>query len=370
MAPPQFSSLLSTLGKGNFPDTHQLVQYIDACAPLSDDVATQERAFVLREELFAHARSLAENSFGKKVYIRGLIEFTNICQQDCLYCGIRKSNGQAARYRMSHDDVMECCASGHGLGFHTFVLQGGEDPWFTDAVMENLLLDIKASWPECAVTLSIGERSVESYARLRRAGADRFLLRHESANPEHFARLHPVGQTFASRKACLWNLKREGYQVGAGLMVGSPWQTTEHLANDLAFMYELQPEMAGIGPFLPHHDTPFAGFPPGDVNRSLVMLALTRIMLPRCLLPSTTALGSAADDGRERGILAGANVLMPNLSPKGNRKKYMLYDGKVSDGEEAAENKEALARRIAAIGYEVVVGRGDYVPARPLHPLS
>lgn len=356
MATQESAHIFTSFEQGFFPKKASLIRYIDECSTKGEE----SESALLREELFARARSVANTYFGKKVYIRGLIEFTNICQQDCLYCGIRKSNTNIARYRMSHEEMMECCADGYALGFRTFVLQGGEDPWFTDAVMEKLLREIKTSWPDCAVTLSIGERKGESYARLRRAGADRFLLRHESANPDHFARLHPPNQTFATRKRCLQDLKRQGYQVGAGFMVGAPWQTTEHLANDLAFMHELQPEMAGIGPFLPHHDTPLASFAPGDVNRSLVMLALTRLMLPRCLLPSTTALGSAADNGRERGILAGANVLMPNLSPKNNRKKYMLYDGKVSDGDEAAENREALSRRIASIGYEVVVGRGDF----------
>ncbi len=313
-----------------------------------------------RKRLFERARETARARFGGRIYVRGLIEFTNICRRDCLYCGIRRSNTRAARYRLSPDVILDCCERGYGLGFRTFVLQGGEDPWFTDDVLVNLISAVKAAWPDCALTLSIGERSGAGYRRFRAAGADRFLLRHETADPAHYARLHPADQTWAERRRCLLDLKAAGYQVGAGFMVGLPWQTPEHLAADLVFLRELQPEMVGIGPFVPHHDTPLADFPAGSVDVTLVMLALTRLLLPRALLPATTALGTVADDGRERGVLAGANVLMPNLSPPADRKKYMLYDNKISDGDEAAENVASLARRMEAIGYEVVVDRGDF----------
>lgn len=345
-------ALLAELAAGRPPARTDLARLIaDLAAP---DAAAR------RERLFERARESARARFGGRIYVRGLIEFTNICRRDCLYCGIRRSNTRAVRYRLTPDEILACCARGYGLGFRTFVLQGGEDPWFTDEVALALTAAIKASWPDCALTLSVGERSGASYRRLRAAGADRFLLRHETADPDHYARLHPAAQTWAERRRCLWDLKAAGFQVGAGFMVGLPWQTPAHLAADLAFLAELKPEMVGIGPFVPHHDTPLADFPAGSVDMTLVMLALTRLLLPRALLPATTALGTVADDGRERGVLAGANVLMPNLSPWADRKKYMLYDNKISDGDEAAENVAALVRRMAAIGYEVVVDRGDF----------
>ena len=348
------SGILDTLRRNDMPEHTALVRVIDACS----EPGTEGEA--LRARLFSAAREAARSSFGRRIYVRGLIEFTNFCRNDCLYCGIRRSNSHAARYRLTPEEILSCCARGHELGFRTFVLQGGEDPYFTDDRIVELVRAVKRSYPDSAITLSIGERSAESYRRFREAGADRYLLRHESANPAHYARLHPAAQTFAARRRCLHELKAAGFQTGAGMMVGTPWQTTDDLAEDLRFLYELQPEMAGIGPFIPHHDTPFRDIPAGSVEKTLVMLALTRLMLPRVLLPATTALGTAAGDGRERGILAGANVLMPNLSPPGNRKKYMLYDNKISDGHEAAENLRSLKERIAGIGYEIVTDRGDW----------
>lgn len=348
------SDLINTLRHGEMPERGDLVRVIDACsAPGTEGEA-------LRSALFAAAREIALARFGSSIYVRGLIEFTNFCRNDCLYCGIRRSNLHAARYRLTQEEILACCARGHELGFRTFVLQGGEDPYFTDDRVVELARAVKSAWPDCALTLSIGEKSAETYRRFREAGAARYLLRHESANPAHYARLHPAAQTFAARRSCLCELKAAGFQTGAGMMVGTPWQTTDDLAEDLLFLRELQPEMAGIGPFIPHHDTPFRDIPAGSVEQTLVMLALTRLMLPRVLLPATTALGTAAGDGRERGILAGANVLMPNLSPPGNRKNYMLYDNKISDGDEAAENLRALKERIANIGYEIVTDRGDW----------
>lgn len=347
-----FVSLLDGLEAGRMPDKAALAGLVDSLA--GEDGAAR------RGELFERSRRVARACFGRRIYIRGLIEFTNFCRQDCLYCGIRRSNARARRYRLTPEQIMECCAAGHELGFRTFVLQGGEDPWFTDDRAADLVAAIKAAWPDCAVTLSIGEKSAATYRRFRQAGADRYLLRHETANPELYARLHPARQTFAARQQCLRDLKSAGFQVGAGFMVDSPGQTSAHLADDLLFLAALQPEMVGIGPFVPHRDTPFGDCPAGNVDKTLVMVALTRLILPRSLLPATTALGTVAGDGRERGILAGANVLMPNLSPPEDRGKYMLYDNKVSDGDEAAENREALDRRIRAIGYEVVVDRGDF----------
>ena len=313
--------------------------------------------------LFDAARETARSRFGNHIYTRGLIEFTNYCRCDCYYCGIRRSNRQAERYRLTQEEILACCRAGYALGFRTFVLQGGEDPYFTDERICELVRAIKSSWPDCAVTLSIGEKEHSSYRLYRKAGADRYLLRHETASPAHYRRLHPPEQTPQRRRQCLWSLKELGYQVGAGFMVGSPYQTPENLADDLLFLHELSPQMAGIGPFIPHHQTPFSAFPAGTLRQTLLMVALTRLILPNALLPATTALGTIAPDGRERGVLAGANVVMPNLSPVSVREKYKLYDNKICTGDEAAECRFCMQRRMENIGYEVVTDRGDYRPA-------
>ena len=312
--------------------------------------------------LFDAARETARSRFGNRIYTRGLIEFTNYCRCDCYYCGIRRSNRQAERYRLTQEEILACCRAGYALGFRTFVLQGGEDPYFTDERICELVRAIKSSWPDCAVTLSIGEKEHSSYRLYRKAGADRYLLRHETASPAHYRRLHPPEQTPQRRRQCLWSLKELGYQVGAGFMVGSPYQTPENLADDLLFLHELSPQMAGIGPFIPHHQTPFSAFPAGTLRQTLLMVALTRLILPNALLPATTVLGTIAPDGRERGVLAGANVVMPNLSPVGVRKQYALYDNKICTGDEAAECRACLQNRMRSIGYELAVDRGDFVP--------
>jgi biotin synthase len=306
------------------------------------------------------ARETALKYFGNKIYIRGLIEFTNICKQNCLYCGLRAENKNVSRYRLTKDDILECCRMGYDLGFRTFVLQGGEDPHFKVEVVCDIVRSIKSEFPDCAVTLSIGEKSKATYQAFFDAGADRYLLRHETANPMHYSRLHPENLSFASRRECLLNLKDIGFQTGCGFMVGSPYQTFETLAEDLLFIHELQPQMVGIGPFIPHKDTPFGKKPRGGLELTLFLLALVRIMQKNVLLPSTTALGTIHPQGREMGILSGANVVMPNLSPISVRKKYMLYDGKISTDEEAAEGVEALKERMRKIGYEITVSRGDF----------
>ena len=311
----------------------------------------------LKEE----AVRIREIYYGKKVFTRGLIEYTNYCKNDCYYCGIRKSNTNAKRYRLTEDEIMACCENGYELGFRTFVLQGGEDAYYTDDRMVAIIKKIKEAYPECALTLSIGEKSYESYKRFREAGADRYLLRHETANEEHYRKLHPEKMSLAVRKNCLYDLKKLGYQVGAGMMVGSPYQTTEDLAEDLVFLEELQPEMVGIGPFIPHHDTQFSKEPAGSVEMTLFLLAVIRILLPKVLLPATTALGTMDPLGREKGLQAGANVVMPNLSPVKNRKQYELYDNKICTGEEAAECRGCMGRRVASVGYELVTERGDAV---------
>ena len=379
--PQNLLAALEALKRGILPAEEDLAGFIEACAPSAPlspsgqeqpplrslssascnaEILSGEERSELKSALHAAARELTLREFGSRVYIRGLIEISNRCVKNCLYCGIRAGNAQAQRYRLSPEEIFACCDRGHKLGFRTFVLQGGEDPWFSDERLCAVVRRIKASWPDCAVTLSVGERSAASYAALRKAGADRFLLRHETADPAHYARLHPASQTWQERVRCLRDLKACGFQTGAGFMVGSPWQDSLCLARDLAFLAALRPEMVGIGPFIPHAQTPFARFPAGDVERTLVMISLTRLLLPSAMLPATTALATAAGEGRERGILAGANVVMPNLSPEAARKRYTLYDNKLSEGAECAAHLDALRQRLSRIGYEVVTGRGDH----------
>jgi len=312
-----------------------------------------------REYLAALARAERERHYGRDVYIRGLIEISNICKNDCYYCGIRASNKNCDRYRLTKEDILACCDEGYALGFRTFVMQGGEDGHFTDEFLVELLGGIKSRYPDCAVTLSLGERSRESYARLKEAGADRYLLRHETSDPEHYGLLHPESLTLANRLKCLRDLRELGYQVGCGFMVGSPYQTDEMLAGELEFIGQFKPDMCGIGPFIPHKDTDFRDFKAGSVDLTCLLLSCIRLIHPTVLLPATTALGSLEEGGRERGILAGANVVMPNLSPASVRRKYMLYDNKLSDGAESAQAKAALEERMRSIGYTVVVSRGD-----------
>jgi biotin synthase len=313
------------------------------------------------DRLSLYANELRLKYYGKKVYFRGLIEFSNYCRNDCYYCGIRKSNKCVYRYRLSKREIIECCRKGYDLGFRTFVLQSGEDPYYTDSRMCDIIDKIKSRFSDCAVTLSIGERSYASYKLLYKAGADRYLLRHETAAEKHYGLLHPFEQSLATRKRCLYNLKEIGYQIGAGFMVESPYQTFEYIAEDLVFLRELKPHMIGIGPFIPHKDTKFAAFKTPSSKRTLIMLSLIRIMLPKTLIPSTTAIATADPLGRIKGLRAGANVVMPNLSPITHRKDYSLYDNKICMGEEAAEYVQDLARRISSYGFDPDFSRGDYI---------
>ncbi|MBE5935726.1 MAG: [FeFe] hydrogenase H-cluster radical SAM maturase HydE [Lachnospiraceae bacterium] len=306
------------------------------------------------------ARKVADDVYGKNVYIRGLIEFSNYCKNDCYYCGIRANNKCVDRYRLTQDEILECCNNGYKLGFRTFVLQGGEDLTYSDEWYETVIKSIKEKYSDCAVTLSIGERSRESYEKWFKAGADRFLLRHETITNEHYRSLHPENLKLDNRIRCLKDLKDIGYQVGCGIMVGSPYQNMEHIANDMIFMKEFQPNMVGVGPFIPHKDTPFKDMPAGSYELTLFLLSLIRLMLPKVLLPATTALGTIKDGGREEGILSGANVVMPNLSPKLVRDKYMLYNNKLNTGTESAAHLDMLREKMKMIGYNVVVSRGDY----------
>ena len=311
--------------------------------------------------LYSEARALREKYYENSVFVRGLIEFTSHCKMDCYYCGLRRSNTKAIRYRLTKEQILECCKNGHDMGFRSFVLQGGEDSFWDDKKLCELINDIKESCADCAVTLSVGERSTQSYKVLRAAGADRYLLRHESASAEHYGMLHPPAQTLENRKRCLFALKEIGFQVGAGFMVGTPGQRAEHLAEDLVFLRELQPEMVGIGPFIAHAETHFSKEETGCVEDVLLMIALVRIMLPEVLLPATTALGSISSEGRNLGLMAGANVVMPNLSPAWIRGAYNIYDNKVSTGIEAIEGITQLCEEVEKVGMKADFGRGDHV---------
>ena len=315
------------------------------------------------DSLLAYASEKARNIrlcvFGNKVYIRGLIEYTNFCKNDCYYCGLRLGNREVKRYRLDKETILKCCEAGYELGFKTFVLQGGEDPYFTAEKMEEIIRVIKEKYPDCALTLSVGEKDMETYKLWKNAGADRYLLRHETADKEHYEKLHPKDMSFDNRMECLKNLKELGFQTGCGLMVGSPYQDIDCIVKDMKFIEKLQPEMVGIGPFLPQHSTPFRDKNAGGLEETLFILSLVRIMLPSVLLPSTTALGTVKEGGRELGILCGANVVMPNLSPLDYRESYQLYDNKICMGDEAAESIKSLSKNMAKIGYEVVRDRGD-----------
>lgn len=333
----------------------------------SEHMLTREEFFLLlrsrtpelAEYLYERADRVRRSYYGTDVYVRGLIEFSNYCRNDCYYCGIRCSNKKIERYRLSREEILLCCKEGYELGFRTFVLQSGEDPWYTPERIADIVHSIRERYPDCAITLSVGEREKEVYQLWFDAGAQRYLLRHETADAKHYRSLHPPKMSPEHRKECLYTLKEIGYQVGCGIMVGSPGQTVEHFVEDLCFMKELEPDMVGIGPFIPHRDTPFGKEPSGTLEETLFLLGLIRLMLPKVLLPATTALGTIHPQGREMGIKAGANVCMPNLSPIGVRKKYALYDNKICTGEEGAQCRNCLNVRMKSIGYEVVTGRGD-----------
>ncbi|MDD3261783.1 MAG: [FeFe] hydrogenase H-cluster radical SAM maturase HydE [Oscillospiraceae bacterium] len=333
------------------------------------DLPLQEWAALLSSfcaEDQAYARGFAQKiaiaKFGKGVFFRGIIEFTNVCKNDCIYCGIRRSNKKVSRYRLTKEEILQCCAAGYSYGYRTFVLQGGEDGYCSDEVMTSLVKAIRSTYPDCAITLSLGERSRESYQKLFDAGADRYLLRHETADKAHYSRLHPPEMSFDHRMRCLQQLREIGYQTGCGMMIGSPYQTVENLAEDMRFIRSFSPQMVGMGPFIPHKDTPFRNFPAGRLDLCLFLISLTRIMLPDVLLPATTALGTIHPQGRELGILAGGNVIMPNLSPTEVRKKYLLYNNKICTDEGSGQCRFCLDSRLSSIGYRAVISRGDYQP--------
>jgi len=312
-------------------------------------------------ELIKEADRIRRSIYGDRVFLRGLIEVSNVCRSNCYYCGIRHGNSHVDRYRLTKEEILACCEQGFQLGFRTFVLQGGEDPYLDDKRLVDIISSVREKYPACAITLSFGEKPKESYQRLFEAGANRYLLRHETASDDHYRRLHPDNLSLDHRKKCLYTLKEIGYQVGAGFMVDSPFQTVGNLAEDLLFLKELEPHMVGIGPFIPQKDTPLGKEKAGTLSHTITMLALTRLLLPEALLPSTTALGSIDPHGREQGLQAGANVVMPNLSPIEARSKYSLYDHKVSSGAEAAEGLENLIAQIRMAGYQADFSRGDHI---------
>ena len=353
-------------------DKKEKISYKDALTILSSfeydnnlnkkklDKKEKEEIKELKEYLRIKAREKADKIFGKYIFMRGLVEFTNYCKNDCIYCGIRKSNKNAERYRLNKKEILECCKIGYDIGFRTFVLQGGEDNFFNIERMSNIVRAIKKEFPDCALTLSIGEKDEEYYKELKNNGANRFLLRHETSENEHYSKLHPKYMSLDNRKECLRILKRLGFQTGTGIMVGSPFQKLENIASDLIFMQEIKPEMIGIGPFLPHKDTPFANEKIGEMELTLILISILRLIFPLSLIPATTALGTIKEGGRELGILHGANVVMPNLSPMNVRKKYLLYNNKISTGTESAEGVELLKKSIDKIGYILTGARGDY----------
>lgn len=359
-------------------DKKEKISYKDALTLLSSfeydnnlnkkklDKKEREEIKNLKEYLRIKAREKADKIFGKYIFMRGLVEFTNYCKNDCIYCGIRKSNKNAERYRLNKKEILECCKIGYDIGFRTFVLQGGEDNFFNIERMSNIVRAIKKEFPDCALTLSIGEKDEEYYKELKNNGANRFLLRHETSENEHYSKLHPKYMSLDNRKECLRILKRLGFQTGTGIMVGSPFQKLENIASDLIFMQEIKPEMIGIGPFLPHKDTPFANEKIGEMELTLILISILRLIFPLSLIPATTALGTIKEGGRELGILHGANVVMPNLSPMNVRKKYLLYNNKISTGTESAEGVELLKKSIDKIGYILTGARGDYDTNRKL----
>ena len=305
------------------------------------------------------ADEVRREHYGNEIYIRGLIEFTNYCKNNCFYCGLRRDNKNAERYRLTKDEIISCCIKGYDLGFRTFVFQGGEDPHFTDDDICKVVYEIKNKFSDCAVTLSVGEKSKEVYREYKKAGTDRYLLRHETAAKEHYEKLHPSDMSFENRVRCLYDLKDLGFQVGAGFMVGSPFQTIENLIADIRFMQRLQPDMIGIGPYLTQSDTPFSKFDSGNLKLTIKVLSIVRILFPKVLLPATTALATLSENGREMALKSGANVLMPNLSPTEQRNKYAIYDNKLSIGGESAEKLCELKKTVSDIGYEIVCDRGD-----------
>ena len=311
------------------------------------------------DALFSAADKKRREIYGDEVYIRGLIEFTNYCRNNCYYCGIRRDNKNVRRYRLNKDEILACCEEGYGLGFRTFVLQGGEDPYYTDSLLCDIISEIRKRFSDCAITLSLGEKSKDSYKAFFDAGANRYLLRHETADNSHYRMLHPDSMSAQNRKQCLYDLKAIGYQVGSGFMVGSPYQTAENLIEDLRFLQDLQPDMIGIGPYIKHEDTPFASFENGSLSLTLRLIAILRLMFPYALIPATTALGTIHSQGRELGLKAGANVVMPNLSPVKVRKLYELYDNKICTGEEAAQCRGCLERRVKSAGYNIVTSIGN-----------
>jgi biotin synthase len=285
-----------------------------------------------RDLLFSCADHTRELHVGNDVHLRGIIEFSNYCVKNCLYCGLRRDNVALERYRMTPEEIMEAAAAGVEAGLKTIVLQSGEDPDFSADVLARLIGSLKDEH-DIAVTMSVGDRNRDEYALMREAGADRYLLKHETADPELFSRLRP-GTTLDGRIRRLMWLKELGFQVGSGGMIGLPWQTVDTIADDILLLRRLDVEMAGFGPFIPHGGTPLAGCAGGSVDMTLKTLAVARVMLPFTHFPATTALGSIDPEGRQRALKCGANVVMPNITPVRYKRLYEIYPNKICVSEE------------------------------------
>ncbi len=320
---------------------------------LLDNINEKEKKY-----LFSLAKKTRDEVYGNRVYLRGLIEFTNYCNKRCVYCGINASNKNVKRYRLTKHEILDSCIKGKKLGFNTFVLQGGEDKFFTDEIICDIVQSIKLKIPDCAVTLSIGEREFESYKAFKKAGVDRYLLRHETTNSDLYTRLHPNSK-LQNRMECLKDLKDLGFQTGAGFMVGLPGYETKDYVKDLRFLKNLQPEMVGIGPFIPHADTEMKHCKSGDLKTVILILAMVRLLLPKVLLPATTALSTIDSEGRKKGLNAGANVIMPNLTPGIYREDYSLYNEKMITGSESVEELELIKKQLEDYGYICDMSKGD-----------
>ena len=303
----------------------------------------------LNARLRRSARRLADEFFGRQVFLRGLIEFSNNCRRDCLYCGLRASNRRLERYRLTADEIVAQARLIKANDVPTVVLQSGEDPGFRVPELCAIVRRIIAA-TGLVVTLSTGEFAPGEYRALRAAGASRYLLRHETANPELYARLHP-GDTLGERLACLASLNTCGFEVGDGFLIGLPGQTPQDLLADLELLAHLEIEMAGIGPFIANPDTPMAALPNGSVEVSLNLIALIRHLLPGCNIPATTALDSLCETGWEQGLAAGANVVMPNLTPTRVKSQYRLYPGKRVLAQDPVECLRRARERLLAAGY-------------------
>ena len=327
-------------------ETHELSRD-EIIALLKDDS--------INEELFKAADEVRKKYLGDEVHLRGLIEFTNICKRNCMYCGLRRDNKSLNRYRLSHEEIIDFAKKAVSYGYKTLVLQGGEDDYYTVERLVPIVKDLKALG--VALTLSIGERPFEEYEALKKAGADRFLLRIETTDKELYEKLDP-GMSHENRIQCLKNLRKLGYEVGSGCLVGLPGQKIESLADDILFFKELDVDMNGIGPFIPNEDTPLKDAEGGQFELALKVMAIVRLLLPDINIPATTAMETLNKQGRVIALQCGANVVMPNVTEGEYRKLYALYPGKICTGDTPAHCRGCISGKIRGIGRIVSDGPG------------